>query len=131
MHPEREHGLSTPQRTLPSAAHTFVASYQSFGAKLCVLARGVVGLLTRTFDFRTGQDCGPVGASNFTQQDGDDEWWDDEGNYWDDDYEWDDGNEFAGTKYDDEPVAHIQSTATRRSPRSRGPSATPGPGAYS
>ena len=32
MHPEREQGLSTPQRTLPSAAHTFVASYQSFGA---------------------------------------------------------------------------------------------------
>ena len=52
---------------------------------LGVLARGVLGLLTRTFDFRTGQDCGPVGASNFTQQDGDDEWWDDEGNYWDDD----------------------------------------------
>ena len=34
MHPPREHGLSTPQRTLPSAAHTFVASCQSFGAKL-------------------------------------------------------------------------------------------------
>ena len=33
MQPEREHGSSTPQRTLPSAAHTFVASYQSFGAK--------------------------------------------------------------------------------------------------
>ena len=34
MQPEREHGSSTPQRTLPSAAHTFVASCQSFGAKL-------------------------------------------------------------------------------------------------
>ena len=28
------HGSSTPQRTLSSAAHTFVASYQSFGANL-------------------------------------------------------------------------------------------------
>ena len=34
MQPEREHGSSTPQRTLPWFAHTFVASYQSFGANL-------------------------------------------------------------------------------------------------
>ena len=94
---------------------------------------GVVGLLTRTFDFRTGQDCGPVGASNFTQQDGDDEWWDDEGNYWDDDYEWDDGNEFAGTKYDDDegrrqPVAHIQSTAHPKEPKEPRTIGDPGAG---
>ena len=95
---------------------------------LGVLARGVLGLLTRTFDFRTGQDCGPVGASNFTQQDGDDEWWDDEGNYWDDDYEWDDGNEFAGTKYDDEPVAHIQSTAHPKEPKEPRTIGDPGAG---
>ena len=74
------------------------------------------------------QDCGPVGASNFTQQDGDDEWWDDEGNYWDDDYEWDDGNEFAGTKYDDEPVAHIQSTAHPKEPKEPRTIGDPGAG---
>jgi hypothetical protein len=32
-HPLPEHGSSTPQRILLSFAHTFVASYQSLGAK--------------------------------------------------------------------------------------------------
>ena len=75
LQPDPWHGSATPQRTLPSAAHTFVAS------------------------------C-----------------------HWDDDYEWDDGNEFAGTKYDDEPVAHIQSTAHPKEPKEPRTIGDPGAG---
>ena len=48
--------------------------------------------------------------------------------YWDDDYEWDDGNEFAGTKYDDETVAHIQSTAHPKEPKEPRTIGDPGAG---
>ena len=44
------------------------------------------------------------------------------------DYEWDDGNEFAGTKYDDEPVAHIQSTAHPKEPKEPRTIGDPGAG---
>ena len=42
--------------------------------------------------------------------------------------EWDDGNEFAGTKYDDEPVAHIQSTAHPKEPKEPRTIGDPGAG---
>ena len=43
-------------------------------------------------------------------------------------YEWDDGNEFAGTKYDDEPVAHIKSTAHPKEPKEPRTIGDPGAG---
>ena len=65
------------------------------------------------------QSCGSNGVAMRSSSQGNDR---------DDDYEWDDGNEFAGTKYDDEPVAHIQSTAHPKEPKEPRTIGDPGAG---